>query len=142
MIRTYQVTVAIECDTETIREGKAMAQSAIEAIGLECSGVKCIPDMRTLQQNKALHVEFELIEEHCTERGLTVDMLILHPTEFPITRHLIKDFFREIGRVLFGRESTADLEKHEFQKTQETFEREIARRLDYTAPFPSINKDL
>lgn len=95
--------------------------------------------IRSLNQNDALHLWFSQIEEHCQELGLTVDVLFKNPAEIPINRHYIKDFFRELGKFMFKKDSTAKLDKDEFSKVEKVFEKEIAERLDCTIPFPSID---
>jgi len=94
-------------------------------------------DQRTTPQNSSIHKWFEIIEQECTSLGQTMDMLIKNPTEVPITRYLLKDTFRLIGKVMYGKESTADLTKEEIDKVIKVFEKLIGERLEINILFPS-----
>lgn len=95
-------------------------------------------DKRTIPQNSAIHKWFELLEQECTALGQTMDMLIKNPTEVPITRYLLKDTFRLIGKMIYGKESTADLTKEEIDKVIQVFEKTIGERLQIYISFPSV----
>ena len=97
---------------------------------------------RTLSQNNAMHKWFELIEQHCQERGLTLDVLFKNPAELPITRHYLKDFFRMVGDRMFGKKSTAKLSKAEIDRVIKTCEMNFAKRLESDIPFPSMRNDI
>lgn len=97
---------------------------------------------RSLSQNNAMHKWFELIEEHCQERGFTLDVLFKNPAELPITRHYLKDFFRMVGDRMFGKKSTAKLTKPEIDRVIKTCELNFAKRLESDIPFPSVESDI
>ena len=141
MKRTYQVTIELEVDSETVRQGKELAKKAIESMALLCREVKSPRDSRTGPQNRSLHKYLSMIADEAQNSGQTLDMLVLKPSEFPITETMLKDFFREIGRRMFGKDSTSLLEKHEFQKILEVFDKAIAERLEIYLPFPSDEKE-
>lgn len=69
-----------------------------------------------------------------------MDILFLKPTELSITETMLKDFFREVGKRMFKKESTKDLTNKEMCEVHKMCERTFAERLDYTEEFP--NKDL
>jgi hypothetical protein len=64
-------------------------------------------------------------------------MIVKNPAELPITSFLLKDLFRFIGKKSFHKDSTAKLNKEEFNQIQRTFERIIAERLEISIPFPN-----
>lgn len=131
-LKTYKVFTLVEA------LGKQQAREAIEKMGVSVCEVKLVKKKRTLNQNSALHLWFTQIADEAINKGLTMDMLIKKPTILPITEGLLKDFFRFIGKKLYGRDSTADLEKDEFNVIQQTFDRAVIERLDIDIPFPSI----
>ena len=139
MKRKFKLTIITEVDTETLKEGLDKAREDFKMFSV--IDVKPVMDIRTLNQNSALHKYFELIEDEAREKGLTMDMLIKKPSELPITRHLLKDFFRFIGKMMFHKDSTAKLNKHEFNEIQKTFEKTVAERLEISIPFPSYEND-
>jgi len=94
-------------------------------------------EQRSKKQNDSLHLWFEMLESECTALGLTMDMLITKPTEVPITKTLLKDMFRLIGKTMYHKESTADLTKEEIDKVIRVFEKTIGERLQINILFPS-----
>ncbi len=67
---------------------------------------------RTLTQNGSLHRYTELVAIKMNDGGITQKELIgsfKAGFELPVTCHMIKDIFREVGNAMFKRESTADL---------------------------------
>ena len=100
---------------------------------------KIIPnDKRTIPQNNALHLWLTQIEQHCWERGLTLDALFREPADIPITREYLKDFFRMTGKLMYHKNSTTQLTKKQLSEVQKVCEREFSKRLDCDIPFPSI----
>lgn len=100
---------------------------------------KTIPsDKRTLPQNSALHLWLTQVEEHCWERGLTQEALFKEPADLPITREILKTFFRMTGDLMYHKNSTKILSKKQLSEVQKVCEREFSKRLDCTIPFPSI----
>ena len=99
---------------------------------------KQIDDKRTLPQNSALHLWLSQVEEHCWERGLTLEALFKEPADIPITREYLKDFFRKTAELMYHKNSTKILSKKQLSEVQQVCEREFAKRLDCDIPFPSV----
>lgn len=93
-------------------------------------------DKRTSKQNNSLHKWFSLVSDEANEKGLTLDMLYNSPQNMRITPELLKNLFREYGRVMFQKDSTTKLTKQEIDKLIKVFEQVYAERLDCTIPFP------
>ena len=127
----YKITIEYKGDISELR-------AYLKVFGAKVLEIEKIKPTRSLNQNSALHLYLQMIEEEAKEKGLTMDMVVKKPSELPITRHLLKDLFRVYGYAMFKRESTADLTKDEFSQVQQAFERIIAERLDITLPFPSL----
>ena len=104
----------------------------------KCCKQEIIEKKRTIPQNSSLHLWLHMIAEEARNKGLMMDFLVKHPNSFPITESLLKDFFRNIGNVMYHRDSTTRLTRKEFKEVQETFERIIAERLEISVPFPSL----
>jgi hypothetical protein len=86
--------------------------------------------------NSALHLWFALIAEDSNEKGLTLDLLYNQPQNMRITPELLKNLFREYGRVMFNKDSTSKLTKDEMSKLITVFEQLLAERLNNIIPFP------
>ena len=130
--KKYLVSILVESDNPK------SARESIETFGLKAYEVKKVDSIRTLNQNSALHLYCEMVEEHCAEIGLTVEKLYKKPSEIKITRDIVKSFIRETGMYMFHRDSTAKLEKNELSEVIRVVEKVFAERLDFTLGFPSI----
>ena len=139
MKRKYTVTTIIEVEADTLALGQKLARETFEKAGLKALDVKPIKRIRSLRQNASIHLWFEQIEDHCNERGLTVEALYKKPSEIKITKHILKDFFRETAKYMFRKDSTAKLESDELSEVAIVCEKVFAERLDSTIPFPSID---
>lgn len=139
MKRTYTVTLEYTVDFETADEGKSAVIKILNMLGLQQFTIKEKKGRRSDNQNRAAHLWFTQVAQDAREKGLTMDDLILNPVEFPITESIIKDFFREVGRVMYKKDSTTKLTTDEFSQVVEVCQREFAKRLDCQIPFPSLD---
>ena len=128
----YEVKLLIE------NESKEGVAETLKSFGLKYSEITRAKVKRTLNQNDALHLWFEMLERECVANGITMDMIILKPQEIPVTKHLLKDLFRFIGLKMYKRESTSKLLKDEFSEVQRVFEKTIGERVQIYIPFPSL----
>lgn len=137
--RFLEVSIIIEDGgTGTLAEAMREAKRIVESFGLKAASVKPVMSKRSQNQNNALHLWLSLIEEEARAQGMTMDMIIKNPAELPITRHLLKDLFRFIGKKMYGKDSTTKLDKIEFGEVQRVFEKTIGERLEIYIPWPSI----
>ena len=81
---------------------------------------------RTLKQNKALHKYCAEAAEECSRVGLFVQALVRN-IEVDVSPELIKEMWRGIARVKFGKKSTADLTTKEFVQVGEEVGRHLAQ---------------
>lgn len=93
-------------------------------------------EKRSGSQNNSLHRWLTLTANEANEKGLTLDMLYTQPQNMRITPELLKNLFREYGRVMYNKDSTSKLTKDEMTKLISVFEQIFAERLDSTIPFP------
>jgi hypothetical protein len=96
-----------------------------------------VENKRTSRQNSALHKWFSLVSDEANEKGLTLNMLYNSPQNMRITPELLKNLFREYGRVMYKKDSTTKLTKQEINNLIKVFEQVYAERLDCTIPFPT-----
>ena len=135
----FEVTLTYEAKAETIEKGIDQVKAIMGAVGFKNFKVTHRPDQRSLNQNAALHLYFEMLEQEAQNMGATMDMLIKKPNELPITKHLLKDLFRLIGKTMYGRDSTAELKKNEMSEVIKAFQKILAERLGISINFPSID---
>jgi len=95
---------------------------------------------RTITQNKAMHKYFEIIAENMNDAGITQKSLIgsfKDGFELPVTEHMIKDIFREVGRAMFRKDSTADISTKEISEVHRVVDQRFAEVTGVSAPWPS-----
>lgn len=63
---------------------------------------------RTTRQNRSLHKWFEEVSRECNNSGIDMKVLVSN-LRVDTTPESIKSIFREIGRLKYGKVSTADL---------------------------------
>ena len=126
--KKYEVTIIVEAkDKQEVKDLFPMFKLQIKQIMAK----------RSLDQNSAMHLWFTQLEEECKSNGITMDMVITKPQEIPVTRHILKDLFRFVGKKMFGIKSTADLDKLQFYDVQKTFEKTLGQNCELYIPFPS-----
>lgn len=77
---------------------------------------------RTQRQNRSLHLWFQEISRECNNSGIDMKVLVSN-LRVDTTPESIKAIFREIGKVKFGKVSTADLTTKEVNECFEEFNR-------------------
>ena len=136
--RKYKVEIEYELETDTVEQAEARIKATLNLMGYRVLDVSLITKRRSTAQNSALHLYLGMLEQECRNSGMTMDMIIKKPQELPITRHLLKDLFRLYGKTMYGKESTAKLDKNEFSTVLMSFQKVVAERLGISLPFPSI----
>ena len=91
---------------------------------------------RTNQQRKSIEVYFKELATELNNQGITLQVL-LKDIEVDITPMAIKDIFRQIGEVKYGKKSTKDLSTVEIQGCYEELNRHVSQHGIFI-PFPAI----
>ena len=93
-------------------------------------------DLRTAQQNRAMHKYFELVATALSDSGQDVKTVI--KADAPWTAERIKELmWRPIMKVLTGKDSTTKLTKAEIDKVYDVMNRALGERCCVHVPFPS-----
>ena len=137
--REYEVVIKYKVSSENIERGIAIAKQSLKFIGLDVVSVKPMSGTRSGNQNNALHLWLDQIAEFAEQNNITVDRWIKHPTEMIITSGLLKDSFRTTGKLMYRKNSTADLTKLEFSNVVKLFDKAVLERLGINIPFPSLD---
>ena len=83
---------------------------------------------RTLQQNKALHVYFQLLADSFNEAGLDMKTVLKPDVEIPWTTRSVKDYlWRPIQKLYRNKQSTTELNTNEIDMVYEVLNRHIAK---------------
>ncbi|NCB79660.1 MAG: hypothetical protein EOM41_06805 [Bacilli bacterium] len=96
-------------------------------------------DMRTLQQNKALHKYFSLVAEALNDRQLTVKTIIKADIEWnPLS---VKEMlWKPIQEAVLHKKSTTELKRKEIDDVYDTINRALGEKFGIYVPFPTIER--
>ena len=96
-------------------------------------------DMRTLQQNKALHKYFSLVAEALNDRQLTVKTIIKADIEWnPISVKSL--LWKPIQEAVLQKKSTTELKRKEIDDVYDTINRALGEKFGIYVPFPTIER--
>jgi hypothetical protein len=137
--RKYKVTIEFQVKTETIQKGIELIKKAMRSMRLKVIKIEPLRTLRSDNQNNSLHLWLDQITTEAEHRGLTLDMWLKKPTEMKITESMLKDCFREMGRVMYNKKSTAKLDKYEFSELVFLFDKMVLERLGIDIEFPNID---
>src|ERR1044071_6647334 len=100
------------------------------------------PDkQRTIQQNKALHLYFQIIAEKLNDAGLDMRVVLKPEVEIPWTKESVKDhLWRPVQDLYLKKDSTTELTTDEITKVYEVLNRFLAEKHGISEPFPSIEQ--
>ena len=96
---------------------------------------------RTLQQNRALHLYFQLLAEALNDAGLDMRKTLKPGVEIPWTEESVKTHLcKEVMKVMFDKESTNDLTTGEVSQVYEVVDRHLSQSTGVHVPFPCEEK--
>ena len=96
-------------------------------------------DMRTIQQNKALHKYFSLVAEALNSRGLTIATILkADVTWSPLT--IKENIWRPLQEVALKKKSTTELNKQDIDKVYDLMNLALGQKFGIHIPFPTIEK--
>jgi hypothetical protein len=82
-----------------------------------CENCKETIDTRTIQQNKAIHVYFQLLSEALNEAGCDMRTVIRQEVDIPWTPQTVKDYlWRPIQKAYLQEKSTTRLKRKDIDK--------------------------
>ena len=96
-------------------------------------------DMRTIQQNRALHMYFNFVKDALLNNGITVKAAI--KPEIPFDMDSVKNFmWRPIQKAVLGKASTTRLSRKDIDSVYEVMNKLLGERYGIHIPFPSITR--
>lgn len=99
---------------------------------------------RTGQQNRAMHLFFEMLAKNLNDAGLDMRKVLKPEISIPWTKQSVKDqLWREIQQAMYSKRSTTDLLKQEeIDRIHEVLMRHLGEKfhVEYI-PFPSYTKE-
>jgi DNA-directed RNA polymerase subunit F len=142
--RTFEITILVENEAETLAEGLQSAKKSVESLGVKVHDIKPVKSVRTLNQNNALHLLFTQLAEEMTEKGIDMKQVLKEGFDFPATPYNIKEFmWKPTQKLLFGKKSTTQLDKtEEINKVYDVMNKLLIERTQgeiSMPPFPSLD---
>ena len=96
---------------------------------------------RTIKQNKALHLLFDMMAKELNNNGLTVQKTLKKDFELWWTSELIKNaIWRPIQKAMFGIESTKDIETKHIDQIFDVINKHLGEKHHLHIPFPSADE--
>lgn len=96
---------------------------------------------RTLQQNRALHLLFDMLADELNSAGLDMRKVLKPGIAIPWTKTSVKEFlWRPVQRSMFGKVSTIQITTKELQDTFDVLNRHLGEQFGLHVPFPSIEE--
>jgi hypothetical protein len=96
---------------------------------------------RTSQQNKALHVLFELLANTLNEAGYDMKRTLKAEVAIPWEARTVKEFlWRPVQKAQLLKESTTELTTKEIDLVFDTLNRHLGETLGVHTAFPSIEE--
>ena len=96
---------------------------------------------RTLTQNAALHLFFQLVADTLNGAGLDMRRTLRQDIDIPWTKETVKEYiWRPIQNAQLGKKSTTQLTTAEVGRVYDTLNRFMGEKLGITESFPSIDQ--
>ena len=95
---------------------------------------------RTLNQNSALHLWFQLLAEALNDAGYDMRKVIREEIDIPWSKDTIKKhIWKPVQEAQLGKKSTTQLSTKDIDQVYDTVNRAIGQRTGIHVPFPSID---
>lgn len=95
---------------------------------------------RTIQQNRALHLYFQLVADTLNDAGLDMRTLLKPEVEIPWSGDTVKNYlWRPIMRLQLQKNSTTEMTTKDIDLVFDTMNRHLAKH-GIHEPFPSLEE--
>lgn len=97
-------------------------------------------ELRTQQQNKALHVLFRLLADELNANGLDMRKTLKPEVDIPWNDKTVKEFlWRPIQEAQLKKTSTTELTTREIDEVFDTINKHLGEKFGLHVPFPTID---
>lgn len=99
-----------------------------------------LEQQRTIQQNKALHLYFQMVAESLNEAGLDMRKVLKPAIDIPWSKESVKEFmWKPIQNIQLRKKSTTELTTKDIDIVFDTLNRHLGEKLGIHIPFPSLD---
>lgn len=100
---------------------------------------RVILETRTTQQNKAIHVFFELLAEELNNAGLDMKRTLKESVDIPWTATSVKEYlWKPVQESMVGKKSTTELSTTDVNKIYEVLNRHLGEKHGLSVIFPCV----
>lgn len=94
---------------------------------------------RTAQQNRALHVLYQLMADNLNENGLDMRKTLKPGVDIPWSPISVKEYlWRPVQEAQLNKKSTTELTTVEIDQVFDTLNKHLGEKFGLHTPFPSI----
>lgn len=93
-------------------------------------------DIRTLQQNKAMHLFFTYLAEELNSKNMSVTQVLKPDVKWSL-ESVKENLWKPIFKTVTGKNSTTKATKEEITKTYDVLNKALGERLGFNVEFPS-----
>jgi hypothetical protein len=95
--------------------------------------------MRTEQQNKSLHLLYQMLADELNSSGLDMRKTLKPEIDIPWDKTTIKEYlWRPIQQAMTGKKSTTELDSNEIDRIFEVLSKHLGEKFGVEIIFPSI----
>ena len=95
--------------------------------------------LRTLAQNKAMHLWFTMLADEFSDAGLDMKKVLKPEIDIKWTPEAVKEYiWKPVQEAMLIKKSTTELNTDEITKVYEVINRHTAEKHGISVPFPSI----
>lgn len=92
---------------------------------------------RTVKQNSALHLYFQLLADALNDAGLDMRKVLKEGVDIPWTKDQVKNhLWRPLQEIIIGVESTREPNRDEYSKVYDTLHRHMAQKFGVSVLWP------
>lgn len=98
-------------------------------------------ELRTAQQNKAIHVLFRLLADELNDKGLDMRKTLKPEVDIKWTPLTVKEYlWKPVQKAQLRKESTTELTTKEVDEVFDTITKHLGEKFGLHVPFPSIEE--
>lgn len=96
-------------------------------------------NIRTIQQNKSLHLWAAHLAEELNDAGFTITKVLKHDVEIPWTKETVKELIiKPVVAALYKKDSTTKLTTKELSQVVVVIEKHLSEKTGVSIDFPSV----
>jgi len=135
----YEFNIKISINAADSVKAKELLTFGLKSLDCKILELENIAQVRSSQQNKAIHLWFTQLAQALNEAGFDMRKTISPMVDISWTDYTVKEYlWRPVQKSLYGTKSTRQLKRHEIDLIFDNINRIIGKRTGVYVEFPSI----